>query len=215
METDSDNDRQDGNPGRRVFGGPFSARDGSLLSFILRDSDDSSEWERHDGVPFPSKLLVSHMAGPLGLPDAGLNGDDYPTVILYTFEMHNGIPECTDLHLSAGSANNRSVRAKDLDYVKIDDVLEAALGHLAMLDRLQPQQSGEAIRSLMRRRRIVSVDVLREVARVYEANIDQAPTQAVADHFDISKSAADKRVKRARDAGFITRTAKSGRKPQQ
>ncbi|MGX9901679.1 hypothetical protein ACW0JT_20580 [Arthrobacter sp. SA17] len=142
-------------------------------------------------------------------------GDDYPPVILYTFEMRNRIPECTDLHVSPGSANNRGIRAKDLEYVKVDDVLEAALEHLVMVDRLQPQQSREAVRSLMRRRRVVSVDVLREVARVYEENIEQAPTQAVADYFVISKSAADKRVKRARDAGFITSTAKSGRKPQQ
>jgi hypothetical protein len=182
-------------------------------------------------VPFPARLEVLDIALPGGwmeatgthvLPEGGVESTgvseaDYSS-IQYTFEMLNGIPECTEFLVARRPDGQRGVRQKDVDYVRIDDVLEAALTHLAVWrpGPLPIQHRRAAVNALMRsRRQTITDELLREVAHVYEENIDAAPTQAVADHFVISKSAADKRVKRARDAGYITSTAKTGRKPQQ
>lgn len=196
------------------IGGNFVTNDDTLLSFTLWGGDTKIDgWEKYDGLPFPERMLVAQRATPHGR----LGTEDDYIVIQYTFEMRHGIPECVHLDVES-QYGNRSVRAKDVQYIRIDDVLEAALNYLTIWKRTLPpsrQERRAAVGGLMRRRRTISEDVLREVARVYEENVEQAPTQAVSDHFDISKSAADKRVKRARDAGYITKTAKSGRKPQQ
>ena len=57
-----------------------------------------------------------------------------------------------------------------------------------------------------RRGRALVDDVLREVAEIYRAAFDkgQPPVvEAVAEHFCISKSAANKRSRAARRAGFL------------
>ncbi|MQA82929.1 MAG: hypothetical protein GEV10_31500 [Streptosporangiales bacterium] len=52
-------------------------------------------------------------------------------------------------------------------------------------------------------------DIYVEAARVYkEAYATRSPTQAVADHFTISKDAAAKRVARARERGLLPRTTR-------
>lgn len=214
--------------GEEMFnGGTFQLGDRYLLfQFSAKD-----EWERYRGVPFPSRLEVLDIALPGGwmeatgthvLPEGGVESTgvseaDYSTV-QYTFEMLNGIPECTEFLVARRPDGKRGVRQKDVDYVRIDDVLEAALTHLAVWrpGPLPIQHRRAAVNALMRsRRQTITDELLRQVAHVYEENIDAAPTQAVAEFYDISKSAADKRVKRARDAGYITSTAKTGRKPQQ
>ncbi|WP_427174299.1 hypothetical protein [Arthrobacter sp. 92] len=197
-------------------GGNFVTNDQTLLSFTLWGRDSKIKgWEKYEGLPFPERMLVGQRATPGGRKPEGEDADYI--VIQYTFEMRNGVPECVHLDIES-QYGTQSVRAKDLEYLKIDDVLEATLNHLTEWGRKlppPPHQRRAAVSGLMRRRRTLSDDVLLEVARIYEENIDAAPTQAVSDHFAISKSAADKRVKRARDAGYITKTAKSGRKPQQ
>jgi hypothetical protein len=210
-----------------VSGGAFPHGDRHLMfEFSANDV-----WEKYEGVPFPSKLSVLDTTLPGGwmeasgtrvLPDGRIESTGASAVtdfsiIQYTFEMWNGTPECIEVIMAPAEGSQRGVRAKDREYVKIDDVLEAALIYLAHWQRspLSSQYRRTAVNSLMRRRRTTPEDVLRDTARVYEENIDDAPTQAVADHFGISKSGADKRVKRARDAGFITKTAHTGRKPEQ
>lgn len=196
-----------------VVGGNFVTKDGAILSFYFYGDNMNIEgWEKYEGLPFPSQVEVAQRLTPGGR----FNGEDDYLVIKYTYEMRSGVPECVVLSIES-QYGQRDIRAKDLELIKIDDVLEATLDHLTVWMRThQPtsRQRRTAVAGLMRRRRTLSDDVLLEVARIYEENIDDAPTQAVSDHFDISKSAADKRVKRARDAGYITKTAKTGRKPQ-
>lgn len=208
-------------------GGTFQLGDRYLLfQFSAKD-----EWERHRGVPFPSRLEVLDVALPGGwmeatgthiLPEGGVEStgvseSDYSS-IQYTFEMLNGVPECIEVLILPRPNGQRGVRQRDFEYVRIDDVLEAALAHLAIWrpGPLPSQHRKAAVNALMRsRRQTITDDLLRQVADVYEENLHSAPTQAVADHFGISKSAADKRVKRARDAGFISKTFKTGRRPQE
>lgn len=61
-----------------------------------------------------------------------------------------------------------------------------------------------------RRGRDLGPDHYREVADVYAAAVQDGcpPTAAVADHFTVSKSAAAKKVARARQRGFLPATSK-------
>ncbi len=59
--------------------------------------------------------------------------------------------------------------------------------------------------------RIITDSFLQQVAGVYRANIQGAPTKAVAKHFQVGESMASKYVTRARQAGYIPRT-KQGQK---
>lgn len=194
-----------------IAGGTFVTSDGMLLTISLHAKDkDASEWETYDGMPFPADIQVTQHIRP---PDAALEDED-PLAIEYTLQLHNGTPRCVRLCIDTPDGR-REIRAKDLEHIRIDDVLEAALLQLSLWKRsATPRQRRDGVATLMRRRRTTPDDIFREVARIYEENIDDAPTQAVSDHFGISKSAADKRVRRARDAGYITKTAKAGRRPQ-
>lgn len=200
----------------RTLGGNFLTNDDTLLSFTLWGRNRKIKgWEKYEGLPFPERMLVGQRATQGGRMPEGENSDY--VVIQYTFQMRSGIPECVHIDVES-QYGTRGVRDKDVKYIKIDDVLEATLNHLALWQRNQPpppEQRRAAVSGLMRSRRItITDDLLLEVARIYEENIAGAPTQAVADFYGISKSAADKRVKRARDAGCITKVAKSGRRPQ-
>jgi hypothetical protein len=137
----------------------------------------------------------------------------------------DGVPECRDVRLVSVGAG-RSVRARDLRTVKLDDLIEAGFG-LAVLqpdgltervrlrgtdasDLLTGSTSGEsqtAVVALRRRRReknrTISDDLLREVAKIYRDNLDRGPTQAVGERFSKSPSTAALYVKLARDAGFL------------
>lgn len=55
-------------------------------------------------------------------------------------------------------------------------------------------------------RRVISGELLRRVAQVYRANIDHAPTRAVAETFGVKPRMASGYVQRARAAGYLPKT---------
>jgi hypothetical protein len=59
--------------------------------------------------------------------------------------------------------------------------------------------------------RVITDDVLRKVAEVYRENINDAPTKAVAKHFQVKDRMASTYVDRARKAGYLPPT-KQGQK---
>jgi hypothetical protein len=99
---------------------------------------------------------------------------------------------------------------------------ETAAGDIELYDRLegQPGFHTEAERAELRQlKSAAAADLaaprrnttgLREVAAVYRQawKGGRPPTQAVADHFTISQSAAAKRVSRARQAGYLPPTTR-------
>ena len=58
-------------------------------------------------------------------------------------------------------------------------------------------------RARARSRRKVTDEVLRQVADVYRANVNDRPTQAVRERFGMPRSTAALYVRRARDAGHL------------
>lgn len=165
--------------------------------------------QEYEGILLPQEFRVveslardrKHAVG-----DAYLNAE-------YMFSMIDGVPRCIFAGVRADFGSPREVRASDLREVRIEYVLEAAILHLSRFSVARQVLTAET-RSLMKRRGTVSNQTLQEVAKVYEDHVDDAPTQAVADHFGIQLRTASLRVKRAREAGYITKTAKAGRRPQ-
>lgn len=129
------------------------------------------------------------------------------------FEVRDGRPVC----VAAGAqATTGRVQTADLRAVRIQDMLDHALRVLSQPAGLpgawaiahpwaaeEPEFRRARTEVAKAASRRVSDDQLREVARVYEANIDGAPTQTVADTFGISLRTASNWVKRATDSGFI------------
>jgi hypothetical protein len=99
---------------------------------------------------------------------------------------------------------------------------ESAAGDIGFYDSLegQPEFDSEAYRAELRRlKSAAAADMaaphretgrLAEVAAVYRQawKRGRPPTEAVADHFTISQSAAAKRVSRARQAGYLPPTTR-------
>jgi hypothetical protein len=136
-----------------------------------------------------------------------------------------GVAECRDVRVVSVGAG-RSVRARDIRAVKLDDLIEAgfalAVWQPAVLSEQARRHGVDAsdwftgstvdesqteVRGLRRRRRdknrTITDDLLREVAEVYRSNLDRGPTQAVAERFSKAPSTAALYVKLARDAGFL------------
>jgi hypothetical protein len=63
-----------------------------------------------------------------------------------------------------------------------------------------------------RRRNRITADFLRQVAGIYRANFDAAPTQAVARAFRVKQRMAHEYVRRARERGFLPPTTTPGKK---
>ncbi len=55
-------------------------------------------------------------------------------------------------------------------------------------------------------RRRVNTELLRQVAEIYRANFDSAPTEAVARTFGVKQRMAHEYVRRARERGFLPPT---------
>ena len=68
-----------------------------------------------------------------------------------------------------------------------------------------------AIRTPARRRRIVTDDLLRDVARIYEEDTTGAPTRAVADKLFTSHRNAVRWVALARKRGFLAEYVRAGK----
>ncbi len=70
-----------------------------------------------------------------------------------------------------------------------------------------------AARRARRSRGGYSSELLRQVAEVYEANVDSFPTKAVGQTFRVAQSTAQLYVKKAREGGFIMAKAPKGGRP--
>ena len=100
--------------------------------------------------------------------------------------------------------------------VRIADLLEQAVADLLWTGDLRhgaesewpsgaaQRQAVREVREVRAGRKVkVTDELLREVAEVYRANVENYPTQAVANHFDRQPRTARLYVQRARDAGFL------------
>ena len=127
-----------------------------------------------------------------------------------TFEVRGGHYECREVQLVSPDDAGREVRSSDLCSIRIDDALEMAMRVIYYTgdDKDTEIARGvEAEREVQKARAARKVKItdslLREVARVYKANISDKPTEAVATHFDRQHRTAALYVKRARERGFL------------
>lgn len=207
--------------------GTFSAKDGTQKMYVIRGDDtDDWNWEDYNGIKVPPRFEVGEPLTPDGrfsspeieFGPRGVHYQQVDRLVTYKFEMLDGVPRCVSVMLGSPPGLDE-LTAQDLRKVQIENALAAFLDFFAGTNTQYPHiyaTSRQAGIDLLRKRRrhAVTEDVLREVAEIYEGNIDGAPTQAVAAHFGVELRTASQRVKRAREAGFITQTAKSGRRPQ-
>lgn len=137
-----------------------------------------------------------------------------------SFAMLDGRPVCMGAGAFMVTPDYRPVQTADLRAIRIQDMLDHAVDYLAGKRTVPepfeggwvigPDPSGGSSRAVQQARRRVNDDQLREVARIYEANINGAPTAAVRDHFDISLRTASNWVKRATERGFIKQRQRKG-----
>lgn len=146
------------------------------------------------------------------LRDSARKGSDEPN-LLVEFEVRDGVPVCRRVVFEA-TADGREVRTSDLRRLRVEDLLEDATTNVAHREDSEGeyyrnfQEWRDVVRAVRSKRRDgrrrISDDVLREVAEVYRANVEQYPTRAVADHLGgVADRTARLYVRRARDAGFL------------
>lgn len=85
------------------------------------------------------------------------------------------------------------------------------LGGQSWLNKLASGLAGAPPARGDRKRRRITDELLREVARIYRENFKFAPTVAVAQTFDVKPRMAHEYVRRARERGFLPPTTQ-GRK---
>jgi hypothetical protein len=128
-----------------------------------------------------------------------------------TFEVRSGHHECREVRVYSPDDPAREVRASDLAAIRIDDALEMGIemifytgaGDEATEIAQGVQARLEARKARAARKIKITEPLLREVARVYRANVGNNPTQAVANHFGRKHRTATLYVKQARERGLL------------
>ena len=159
--------------------------------------------------------------GPLAMPsfvEAEFFGFDEPDSWA-RIELRDNVPRIVEVGWrsapNAREVQSKDIRALDFSYL-IDTLYTAAIRYESMADR---SPDGDAdferfARNYLQERRTgkrrITGDFLQQVAEVYRANIDHAPTDAVARTFGVRSRQAGKYVEKARERGLISQT-KQGR----
>jgi hypothetical protein len=147
-------------------------------------------------------------------------------------ELRNGVPQCVALGFKSGDAD-REIRQSDLRSIELNAfVIDLIAGRSLGIERdkdnprlvrlrLPVAEPGgfptNVARRLVERQRRgpglreITPALLQRVAEVYRANIDHAPTEAVAKTFGVKSRMASTYVQRARAAGYLPPT-KQGKK---
>jgi hypothetical protein len=167
----------------------------------------------------PREQVVGDRLLPEDYEVDGVPTDDDPRPAYHlTFKVIDGVPQCREVRVTS-TDHGREVRRSDLQFA-IEDYLEWATLSLAQPVASTAREDGrlvmtldprglDAFRSMVRRarrtthRRGPSDEQLREAAGVYRA-ADHAPTQAVADRFEIAHRTASLWIKRAREKGMLS-----------
>ncbi len=136
------------------------------------------------------------------------------------FEMRDGTPVCTAITVEA-TPGGRPVTTSDLatlpglerkgtDAFKrfatrvFDDEDWRRGQNLHRVDAIHHPPASEVSSALSSRPNAE----LEQVAEVYRANIDRAPVEAVQEAFGLTRRTADRRIRAARDRGFLPETTR-------
>lgn len=157
------------------------------------------------GQTFVPQRVSLHFEGTEGAPDLSAS-----------FEILKGAPECTGLHFVA-KPDARGIRTVDLD-LSLDQLTTTAFltfAHRQDGSVRSDEKTWRAARKDLEHNRSgrppISTAELEDVARIYRAHIEGAPTDAVAKILGLAPRTAARRVQRAREAGLLPPT-KEGKK---
>lgn len=141
-------------------------------------------------------------------------------------ELRDDIPRLVELTWSA-TENQTEIRQKHLRDTNVADIIDVLYGMLVIEIR-----DGEAVLNLGEEgsrqdveirnfiadtrlgkgKRRITTELLRQVADVYRANVDTAPTEAVARTFGVKPRMASTYVQKARERGFLPPTTQGRKK---
>ena len=141
------------------------------------------------------------------------------------FEVRDGVPECVEFTLRT-QEGGRSVRSADLRLFNIDGLTFNAF--MPQVRRRSPRWNNTAglpepasrewwaasrdFTDAQQQRRSASDAELEEVARIYRAHLEEAPTKAVEVGMNYSPRTAARRVQQARAAGLLPQTSPGKKK---
>jgi hypothetical protein len=154
-------------------------------------------------VQMPSRFESQLVEQPNGDPD-----------VSFVFEVRNGVPECREVHIIA-TEDGHEVQGINLAGIRLLDVRDRTIrllfqGFPTVSDgrvhwnplfatedeKRDAVRSADAARSA--RKAKMTPDLLREVAGIYRAYVNDNPTQEIADHYNKSHRTAGGYVKAAR-----------------
>lgn len=162
------------------------------------------------------------LAGNSWLPtwvEIEVNGHNEPNLFARV-EIRDDVPRLVELGWRA-SEHQREIRQKDLreqsvatilDDVYAMTIIEVRDGEAVLNVGAEGSEQDQKMRDLLEELRVgkgkrrISTELLRQVADVYRANIDQAPTEAVARTFGVRSRMASSYVQRARERDFLPPT---------
>jgi hypothetical protein len=180
---------------------------------------------------------LSYMGGPRPGPNVRFGDYSVPAAVAWVtepigrspaaraeFEMRRGSPVCLSVTITA-TPNGRPVTTADLESIpglerKGLDAFKALgnrvfddedwregrnLGRTDQVFTPNPRDLGTALRNR-------PDGELERVAAVYRDNIDNRPVEAVQEAFGFARRTADRRIKAARDRGFLPQTTQGRKK---
>jgi hypothetical protein len=160
-----------------------------------------------------------------------------PVEVQMACKVINGLPRCTAVlfHVPDQTGEVPASVVRDFPF---EDAIETAFSRAVSPSEVGPEawaqmrerdhsipgsalehvahRTRNATRSARKRGRTrYTEDFLKQVAEVYNLNVERYPTKAVRVEFDVSETTAQTYVRKARDAGFIKRPAqRTGRPPR-
>lgn len=181
-------------------------------------------WIEYDPVARP--VRIGDRLFPPSVDVVFPGAPDQPRLSMH-LSVIGGFPQCRTLTIEAKDGV-REVRTTDLRAVPIDSWVEQLYGLVASVvvsegdretasvitsdpaARRQTEKQIQQARTASRRK--ITNDLLREVAAVYRANVDERPVEAVRAAFGVSYRSAAGYVERARAAGHLPATTPGKRR---
>lgn len=129
--------------------------------------------------------------------------------------IQDGSPVCDAIRIER-NPKKPSLSGNELRRMPLRDWVNFAVGHVALMPRegepgvaTLTSATAEEVRAITRaadrapRRRKITDDHLREVARFYRNNVDDNPRDAVMETFGVKAAMASRYIKLARERGFL------------
>jgi hypothetical protein len=213
---------------------PTKSHERRLVLELWPDPESPRRWVRIAGVPFPGAFDVLERVRLSGADEdptdllgaierARSEESGLTLLIVYTFASWDTAIRCVGVQFSLSedptaekSPTTENLTGASFEHARIDETRRRVIEYFTQLEELtadQPTQRRTA-RSIERRSNGVKPDLIFQAGTIYNQNIGGAPLKAVRERLGISKSTSEKYIRLAREAGYVTESAKPGRRQQ-